>query len=311
MFVRCGNVIWFIENRVIRMKFYKTKNLITILFVCLSIISWSQGTNSDLPTRASKKERAAFIGITAGLSQSSFRDFATSPLIYDGSALYLALSGIKTNVRNEFEMGISTSVGSYRTEFNGHITTSDMYTGSFFYSQLYQIPFPNSPKWNIKAGGLVDVTGNLRQNESFGNNGLGFEFFPTLFGSVKVTRDISRTNAEQRKILFISYRLQPISRNISFRLNPGIINSTYRNAYIYFRHTSALDKTKPFVDYEYKFLSGFRMSTAFDYTVRLKNKNRYQLSYLWNVYRTGGELDKYEMAQHTIKVTLFYNTNNK
>ena len=293
------------------MKFSITKKLTTVFLLAFPIVSWSQVTEPSLSAKESKKERASFIGITAGLSSSSFRDFATSPLIYDGPVLYVALSRMKTNVSNEFEMGISASGGAYNTDFNEHITFSEAFTGSVFYSQLYQISFLSSSKWNLKAGGLIDVTGNLRHNESFGNNSLGFELFPTLFGSVKIIRDISRTTTKQKKIWFMNYILNPVDRKISLHLNPGVINSAFRNKYIYFRHLSAIDENKPFADYEYKLFSGLRLNTALDYTVRLKNKNLYQFSYVWNVYRTGGELDKYEMAQHTITLTLFYNTNNR
>src|SRR5690606_2545799 len=140
-----------------------------------------------------KEERAAFIGISAGLSPSSFKDFATSPHIYEGIAGYLALTRHKVNKKKEIEWGISTSLGVHQMNFNEHNETSLRYTLSIFYSQLYPLKSLGSERWNVKAGGLINITGNLRFNEAFGNNGFGFEFIPTLFGSAKITRDISRT----------------------------------------------------------------------------------------------------------------------
>ena len=294
-----------------RMKSSLVKIVTSVFCLFLPLLCLSQDTDPDGSVKDSLEKRAAFIGLTAGLGNSSFRDFATSPLIYEGPSLYLALNRMKMSDSKESEFGISTSAGFLNIDFNEHFTSSGMFTGSIFYSQLYELAFMNSPKWNLKAGGLIDVTGSLRLNDSFGNNSLGFELFPALFGSVKITRDISRTTAKQKKILFVNYRSNPINRSLSLRINPGLINSTFRNKFIYLRHSSAIEGGNPFADYEYKLFSGLRLSTAVDYTVRLKNRNWYQVSYLWNVYRTGGNLDKFEMAQHMIKLTLYYNTNNK
>ena len=124
-------------------------------------------------------------------------------------------------------------------------------------------------------------------------------------------KDVSRKEAKDKKLLFIKYHLKQRTRNLSFRLNVGLINSSFRNGFVYAGQSFILNEEKPFDDYQYKVFLGFRASSSLDYTIFLKNKNKIQLSYLWDAYKTGGDLDKFEMAHHTFKLTLLFNTNNK
>ena len=286
------------------------KNLLITLFLSISFIGRSQNSEMALSKKELRKERATFLGISGGLSSSRFRDFATSPLVYKGNEFYAALARFKADSTRESEMELSTLYGSYYTNFNNHFASSNVHTLSVFYSQLYQLKFLSSKRFNYKLGGLFNTTGNLRDNEILMNNGFGFEVFPTLFGSAKITINLNRTAVIEKKLLFIKYKLKPVNRNLAFRLNTGILNSTFRNKFIYTGHFIATDLG--FFDrYEYKFLSGFRFNFSIDYTVFLKNKNAVKLSYLWDAYRTGGNLDKFEMAHHIIKLSLLFNTNNK
>lgn len=292
------------------MKFLAYKNLIVAFLFSIPLFGMAQNEDPGLAGMDIRKVRRNFIGITAGIGSSNFRDFATSPLMYKGLSGYLALSHLKEDFGKEVEMGISSSIGVYNSNFNDHIASSIALTFSAFYSRLYQINSLSSGRWNFKAGGMINTTGNLRFNEALMNNGLGFELIPTLFGSAKITMDIGRSLAKDKKLFFIKYRAKPVDRNLSLRINPGLLNTTFRNNFIYLQHSTAIDR-KVFEDYQYRLFSGLRISSAVDYTVFLKNKNAYKLSYLWDAYRTGGNLDKYEMAQHVIKITLLYNTNNK
>jgi hypothetical protein len=289
------------------MKFLIKKILTLAIILSIPMVCLAQHQDRGLSSNL-EEERAAFIGITAGISPSRFRDFATSPHIYEGIAGYLALTRLKVYFNKEFEWGISSSIGVHQMDFNEHTESSGRFTLSLWHSQLYPLKLIDSDIWDVKAGGLINVTGNVRFNEAFGNNGLGFEFFPTLFGSAKITRNISRTVGKEVKILFLKYRLNPINRNLSLRINPGLINSSFRNKFIYLQHSTAIDETKLLEDYKYKIFSGFRIGSAVDYTVIPNNKNAYQLSYLWDAYKTGGNLDKFEMAHHTVKLTLLFNT---
>ena len=253
--------------------------------------------------------RPAYIGITAGMSYSGFRDFATSPLIYNGSPVYTSLSRIKEDKKTKSEFGLSYSFGTYSKGYNDNFALSKVNTPSVYYSHLFRINTLSSEQLNMKIGGLFKSSMNIRVNELLMNNALGAEIFTSLSGSVKITKDVSRRENKDKKFLFFTYRLNRRTRNLGFRLNVGLINSSYRNGYAYLRHT--IDQSDLFYGYEFKAFSGFSMSSSLDYTVFLKNKNALQLSYLWDAYKTGGKLDKFEMAHHTFKLTLLFNTNNR
>lgn len=287
----------------------KTRTVILLLLI-IPLVSISQ--NESLPLKKEvRKSISAYFGISSGLSSSKFRDFATSPLIYKGVPKYISLSHIKSSNNRESEIGLSYSFGKYKNSYNNHSNVSDVKTVSVSYSQLFKINKLSTEKLNIKIGGLINSTGNLRTNVALQNNSTGIELFPTLFGSIKITRDISRKENKQKKFLFIKYKLKQRRRNLAFKLNIGLINNSYRNGYVYSGQSSVLNDTKLFDGYQFKVLSGLRMGSALDYSIYLQNKNQIQFSYLWDAYKTGGDLDKFEMAHHTIRVAFLFNTNNK
>ncbi len=287
------------------------KVAITFIILLVSLDSFSQNEMQELSDRGLRKETPNYIGITTGFGSANLRDFATSPLIYKGNPFYLSLSTIRFNNKRESESAFAFTFGNYSSIFNNHSAISTVYTFSLSHSELFQLNKWSSDKWNVKIGGLLNTTANLRVNPSFMNNDFGYEIIPTLFGSVKVTRDISRFKTKNKKFLFIKYQLKPKSRNLAFKLNVGLINSEYRNGFIYASQSYILNDPKAFDDYEFKIFSGFRMGTVLDYTIALKNKNKIQFSYLWDAYKTGGDINKFEMAQHMLKFTLLFNTNNK
>ncbi|WP_148639416.1 hypothetical protein [Aquimarina longa] len=288
------------------------KNRITVvLMVFISFSAVSQVETSAVSKKELRKNTPAYIGVTMGLGRSIFRDFATSPLFYRGISKYVSLSYSKTNLKRESEIGLSYSFGEHSNTFNNHSKTSIVKSVSLFYSRLYQLNALSSQKLNVKIGGLLNATGNLRTNEALLNNGLGFEIIPTLFGSIKIEKDISRKEEKSKKFLFIKYKLKKRTRSLAFRLNLGLINSSYRNGYVYAGQSDLLNKPRLFDDYQFNVFSGYRMNSALDYTISLKNKNALQFSYIWDAYKTGGDLDKFEMANHTFKLTLLFNTNNK
>lgn len=288
------------------------KNRITTLFLLLvSLAGTSQTETSILSRKEWRKNIPAYIGVSAGLGGAAFRDFATSPLFYKGTAKHISLSYSKFNLERESEIGFSYSFGEYHNNFNKHSQISTVKSASLFYSRLYQLKSLSSPKLNVKIGGLVNATGNFRTNEALLNNAVGFEVIPTLFGSVKIEKDISTKEEKNKKFLFIRYKLKEKTRNLAFRLNVGLINSSYRNGYVYAGQSGLLNEPLLFDDYQFKVFSGFRMNSSLDYTVSLKNKNALRFSYAWDAYKTGGNLDKFEMASHTFKVSLLFNTNNK
>ncbi len=288
------------------------KFIITILivyFVSFDAFSQEGDSVSVLSRKEIRKKRPYYIGITIGNNTSTFRDFATSPLKYSGVGYYFGFSRIRLDAKREFSYGTSFSIGDNLSIINDHEYHSRIITSSTYYTQLYQIKRWSTDKRNVKIGGLIDVSSNVRINESLQNNAVGIEYIPTVFGSIKSTWDISRKEAIEKKFLFINYTKKQKERDLAFRLNVGLINSSFRNGYIYTQHSAILNDPKIFGGYQFNAFSGFRLSAALDYTVSLKNKNKIQVSYLWDAYKTGGDLDKLEMANHVIKYTLFFNYN--
>lgn len=285
------------------------KKIIMLLLLLPSLAGFSQNDTTTLTKKETRKERPAYLGFSAGLGYSGFRDFATSPLIYSGTPVYLSLSYLKADEKRESEFGFSYSFGNYVNNSNKQFTLSQVKTFSTYYSRLYRLEKLSSGKFNTKIGGVLNATNNTRYNPLLMNNAVGAEWFVNLMGSIKISQDVSRSEFKNKRFLFIKYTLEPRTRNIAFRLNVGLINSSYRNGYAYIRHT--LDQNDLYYGYRFDIFSGYRMSSSLDYTLFLKNRNAIQFSYLWDAYKTGGNTDKFEMAHHTFKLTFLFNTNNR
>ncbi len=288
-----------------------TKKIILLIFLTFPFIGKSkivkaQSAKVGAKTESSfltKKERRKqipiYIGIGIGINTSKFRDFSTSPLFYEGSAVQFSLSRLKIGDNRESELGLSYDFGTYSSDFNNSNTSSEVKRLELSYSQLYKINLFKSESINTKVGFLLNGNGNLRINEGLHNNANGIDIFANLSGAVKIAKDIKLYSNDERR------------RNLAFRLNLGLINSSYRNGYTYSGQAPILNETNIFDDYKFKIFSGFRASTKLDYTHYLKNKNALQFSYIWDAYTTGGSSDKFEMAHHILKLTLLFNTNNK
>lgn len=279
----------------------KKKHLIILLLAICPLGAFSQMQESSLSKKEIRKSRPTYINLSAGLNFSTFRDFATSPLFYNGAAKTFSISRLKADDNREIEMGLSYGFGNYNSTVNSTTSTSKLKTFAINYSQLYAIQSLSDKKWNVKVGGLFNTTGNFRTNPILQNNSTGLELFSTLFGSVKVTRDISNLKR------FAFFKLKPAKRTLSFRFNLGLMNNTYRNGYAYSGQEGVLNDGNFLKSYELKVFSGARFSSALDYTVFLKNKNGIRLSYEWDAYKTGGSLDKFEMSNHTLKIALLFN----
>jgi len=257
---------------------------------------------------AIKKEnkRPAHLDISFGLSYSSFRDFATSPLAYSGRPFYISISHVDMDERRASEITGSYSFGTYRNIFNDQTSESKVNTISLNYLELFQIKKWSGQKLNLKVGGQFNSTFNLRNNEALFNNSEGVDIISALFGSVRATIDLSRKEEVDKKFIFIRYKAKKQVRNLSFTMNIGLINSSYRNGFAYTSSSVPINEDDFFVDYEFNVFTGFRLNSALDYTIFLHNKNAIQFSYLWDAYRTGGHHDNFQMASHTIKCSLLF-----
>jgi hypothetical protein len=284
------------------------KSAVLILMLA-PMLSLAQTDIEPLTKKEIRKNRPSFISMSSGVSFTNFRDFATSPLIYNGPLAHFSISEDKGHLRRESTVGLSFATGNCSSIVNGHANRTALKSFSIHFGELFYVQKLSSGKWVSSAGGLLVGTGNFRRNAALQNNAVGFEIIPTLFGSMRITRDVSRT--KERKFLFFKKKLKKKFRHLSCQLNLGLINSSYRNDYAYLGQGDVINEPKAFDRYQFKVFSGFRMSSALDYTVFMENRNKIRISYLWDAYKTGGDLDKLEMASHSIRITLLFNTNNK
>jgi hypothetical protein len=284
-------------------------NITIIALLFTPILSFTQD-EEPLSKKEQRKNRTTYRGISSGgLGVGSFRDFATSPLTYNGIS-FLA-GGFKINVdsHRETEWGTPFSVGFFGVDFNGHSSSSTIFSLSPYYSELYRLNSWSSKKFNVKVGGMLQATLNVRTNPDLLNNSVGLEVIPTLLGSIKGTWDISRKVDKNKKFLFIKYSLLKRKKSLAFRLNTGLVNASYRNGYAYSGQSFILNKPEIFDDYRFNVFSGFRASSSLDYTLcSRKTTNAVQISYVWDALKTGGDFDTFEMAQHGLRLTLLFNT---
>jgi len=293
------------------MKKIRLKLLFFLFLSGITSLVYSQENNSISNKEFRKANQSKNIGVSLGMSFSNYRDFATSPLIYTGVPMYIGASYLQGNEFRETMLRLSYSKGKFDATVNNETSQSDAYFFDLYFGKLYRIDRISNEKWNFKAGGSFRMSIDFRANPNLGNNTVGMEMLSNLAGSAKITRDLSRTVSKDKKFLWIKYRVEPRKRKLSYLLNIGLLNSTYRNGYAYTGQDQILNQDDPFSNYTWNFFSGLQISSELDYTIYLKNKNALQFSYIWNAGKTGGDLDKFEIAHHTIGVTLLFNTNNK
>lgn len=262
----------------------------------------SQAQSSDEPSYLGNSK---YIEITAGTGLGRLRDFATSPLFYQGSMHRIGGSLSRLGPNRDISTGISTTTGTLTSDYNDHKAESRLTTFSVHHARLYQIFKNGSDRWNFKVGGEANLTGNLRINQSFRNSAVGIEAFPVVFGTFKVTKDLTRATGRRGK--------EPKKKSLSFKVNASILSSSFRNGYSYLGIGQIVDK-KGFEglldDYRFKAFGVSSLSTSLDYTIWLKNKNGWRFSYAWDAYKTRKDYADFEMATHTLRLALLFNTKN-
>ncbi len=258
-------------------------------------------TNEEL-----RRSRPAYINVGFGFGSSNFRDFATSPLIYSGVPFYTSLSHIDRDQNRESLINLAYSFGTYGIDYNRQQSESKVNSFSLNYLELFQWKKFCTDKRNIKFGGQFNATINLRNNEQLFNNSEGVDFISNVMGSVQTTFDLRQNKNTTRKFLFIKYKVQQRVRSLSYTLNVGLINSSYRNGFAYTSPSAPLNNDEFFAGYAFNLFNGFRINSTLDYSIFLENKNALQVSYLWDAYSTGGSHDTFEMASHVLKCSLLF-----
>lgn len=274
--------------------------ILLLLLATISLSAHSQNRD-EKPYLGNSK----YLEISAGTGLVEVRDFATSPLFYTGLGNRLAVSLSRLRTTKDISTGFSVSNGNLTSDYNDHTAQTAVTTISLHHARLYQI-FRNGPeRWNLKAGGEANLTTNLRINPSLLNSAVGIEAFPIIFGSFKATRDISRQRAKRGR--------EPKKKSLSLKINASIFGTSFRNGYSYLGIGQILDKQGidgVFDEYRAKAFGVNALTTNLDYTIWLKNKNGWRFSYAWEAYKTRNDFADFEMASHTIRVAILFNTKN-
>ncbi len=259
-----------------------------------------------IATEKQDRPRSTYWRMAIGGKQSGFRDFATSPLFYQGNLTAISVSHIDIDEARESSLGVSYAFGQHTSDFNDHNASSKVKIIALNYLELFELRAISSNKINLKVGGQFNSTFNIRNNSSLFNNSKGIELMANLFASAKVAVDISRQKDRTIKFLGAKFKLKKQRRILAYNLNVGLVNSAFRNGFVYTGHAAILNTDDFFEGYQFRVFTGYRINSRLDYTVFLPNKNGFQFSYLWDVYSTGQE-DSFEMYQHTFTFSFLYN----
>lgn len=278
-----------------------------LIIIALAAPIYAKSNQEALDSESTFESEPSFIRISAGMNYATFRDFATSPLFYEGFPIYTAISYFDMSNKRASEITFNYSFGNFDTDFNEQITESRTNIFAINYLELFQLKSLSTSKFNFKIGGQINSIAVLRNNEQLFNNGTGFDLITNIFGSARASIDLSRTEDKVMDFIFFDYTAKKQVRNLAFTLNLGLINSSYRNGFAYLTSDAPTGGNDFFSDYELNIFRGFRINTALDYTVFLSNKNAIQISYLWDAFRTGGNHNNFEMATHTLNFSLLYN----
>ena len=238
-----------------------------------------------------------------GLGSVSFRDFATSPLIYSGTAIGFKSSKTKISRDKESKFGVDVLLGLALSSVAKETSVGIIINFDINYSQLYTIEALSTRGWETKVGGALSVLFVNRLNNDLRNNALGFEFFPTLFGSIKTSKDFTR---------HLPLRKKKGSRHqsISFQLDVGLLNTNFRNGYAYTTHSPFYNGTNIFENHQFNIFSGLRIRSAVDYILYARTtKNAIKISYNWTCVRSGENPDRFTMSNGVVSFSYLYRVN--
>jgi hypothetical protein len=261
--------------------------LLTIPLLCAAALPAL--AQKDAPeTTKYRKTMPIHLELGAGINNSRYTDFGTSPINYRGFMPAVTAAIRKETDKREVATSVFFSPGTYRMNYNDiSVASKSNINLSIRQSRLYQLRVFNTERWNLKLGGTADIAVTMRTNPSLMNNAIGYNAFTNLMASGKISHDIS--TAERHKWWF--FTIKPKSRKLSWQLDAGVVNGTLANNFIYSNSSPVYNKPSLWDSHSYKLFSGFRMSSRFDYEFEVFNRNTLKLSYIWDAMMTGKNND--------------------
>lgn len=246
-----------------------------------------------IPTTLSYKE---ILGI--GVGGISFRDEATSPLIYRGLAFSFSRSTVKRSPNRESIFTFRPMLGATFSNVNSEFDLGGILSFDVLYTYLRPVKKLSFSDVSVLVGGTLDMTTVTRFNPSFQNNSVGYDFFPTLMGSVKLRKAFVGKSIFGDPFSFLEmfrfFKAKPlVHQELTFQMDVGIINTNYRNGYAYTIHAPFHNSTDVFSGHEFHWFSGFRIRSNISYLVfSNKSKNGVKLTYYWEGIRSGQNPDR-------------------
>ena len=279
-----------------------------LTFICFLTGSVFAKSFAEEPSRKElRKARNVYIASTAGLGLGHYLDFATSPLNYTGLTVNTGIGILKQSSIKESAFRAQFVIGQFRNNSKENWQASDFSSLSFQHAVLNKLERFSNQNTSYLLGGMIDAVGTFRVNSSLMNSAYGFEVFGTAFVSGKVRRTFERKETVSKKFLwFIKYKKKPRLRTLSYQLNLPLMNSVFRNDYVYLSE-GIYQENPVFENYSFRVFNGFRINSRVDYEWHLNNKNRIAVSYLWDAYRTGKHFEHFQMAQHLFQFSLIFN----
>lgn len=294
---------------------------LTLFFIFLlgSFLSFSQ-EEERLDILESKSPINHYRLFSFGLTNPIYRDFATSPLFYNGIGVDISAGNLIRSDRRDSYAEIGFGISAQ----NARIPKSDLIQpGGFagfgslriFYQELWKIEALSDAKNNTKVGGAIIISQNVRGNPGLQNNALGLENISNLMASAQWKRDVSRTQAKELNLWIWKPILQPVKRDLRLLVNVGLLNFNYRPGYAY-AYDSELNgmETSPvewaFTNYKWS-LNGWRLKTQLEYIKYLPNGNARSWSYVWEAAHAPGKFEDFQMASHRIQYTIHFHTKTR
>jgi|AntRauTorckE5430_2_1112549.scaffolds.fasta_scaffold09530_1 hypothetical protein len=277
---------------------------------------FSQEQSAPDTTKVSSSP-AYYRQLTTGINRAILRDFATSPLFYQGWGLYLQNAWVKRSDAKDrsFEIGIGLNQMTAKIPESSFIQPS---ASSLFgtlhlrYLQLWKLKSISNEKNNIKIGGAIQISQNVRQNASLQNNALGVENISNLMATGQITRNISRKESRQLNLWLFKPTLKPVKRDLRFQFNAGLLNFNYRPGYAFAYDNEINGAETNNIQYllndSYRWsLNGWRLNTELEFITYLKNGNARSFSYVWDAAHAPGDIEAFQMFSHSLRYTLYFN----
>lgn len=258
--------------------------------------------------------------LSVGFSNPVYRDFATSPLFYNGLGVNLTSSWLKQSFIKEqkFQVGFGFSAVAASVPKSNFIEadgSASFFNLDLYYHHLWRLESFSDTKNNLKIGGAVIISQNLRINNYLQNNAVGLENISNLMASAQLTRDISRREPKQLNLLIFKPTLKPAERDLRFQLNMGVLNFNYRPGYAYSYDSEIVGTETNILEWalsNYKWsMNGWRLNTQIEFIKYLPNGNARSWSYIWEAAHAPGKFEAFQMASHRIQYTIFFHTNKR